>query len=165
VERTFVFTDIVGSTALLEVIGDEAWTALRRWHDEALRACFAAHGGEEIDHAGDGFFLTFPDASAAIACAVEIQQRLADHRRDHGFAPGVRIGIHADAATREGPAYSGKGVHQAARIAALADAGEILASVGTVEGVQGVATTAEREVDLKGFATPVRVATILWRTG
>ena len=60
--RTFLFTDIVGSTALIEVIGDEAWNDLRRWHNEALRSSFDDHEGEEIDHAGDGFFVAFPDA-------------------------------------------------------------------------------------------------------
>ena len=49
-----------GSTALIETIGDDAWTALRAWHDATLRRLFAAHGGVEVDHAGDGFFVTFP---------------------------------------------------------------------------------------------------------
>ena len=57
--RTFMFTDIVRSTQLIEAIGDEAWTDLVRWHDQTLRALFAAHGGEEVDHAGDGFFVAF----------------------------------------------------------------------------------------------------------
>ena len=48
------------------IIGDEAWDELRRWHDQALRACFDRHGGEEVDHAGDGFFVSFPDAAAAM---------------------------------------------------------------------------------------------------
>ncbi|MEW6272370.1 MAG: hypothetical protein AB1689_24060, partial [Thermodesulfobacteriota bacterium] len=59
VRATFVFTDIVGSTALVEAMGDEAWGYLRLWHDRALRACFAQHRGEEIDHTGDGFFVSF----------------------------------------------------------------------------------------------------------
>jgi class 3 adenylate cyclase len=58
---TFLFTDIVGSTALLEAIGNEAWQDLIRWHDRTLRALFAEHGGEEVDHTGDGFFVAFPD--------------------------------------------------------------------------------------------------------
>jgi class 3 adenylate cyclase len=55
VTRTFMFTDIVGSTNLLGALGDEAWRNLVRWHDQLLRAQFQSHGGEEIDHAGDGF--------------------------------------------------------------------------------------------------------------
>ena len=136
--RTFLFTDIVGSTSLIEVIGDEAWNDLRRWHDETLRSWFDDHGGEEIDHAGDGFFVAFPDADAAVACAMEIQRRLAEHRRSHGFAPQVRMGLHATTATRDEGSYAGLGVHTASRIASLAGPGEILASAETLGGLPGV---------------------------
>ena len=85
--RTFMFTDIVRSTQLVEAIGDEAWTDLVRWHDQTLRALFATHGGEEVDHAGDGFFVAFAAARPAIECGVAIQQTLLDHRRRQGFRP------------------------------------------------------------------------------
>ena len=108
--RTFMFTDIVGSTALVEAIGDEAWHDLLHWHDDALRRCFASNEGEEVHHTGDGFFVAFPDARTALACAIAIQRTLADHRRDHGFAPQVRIGVHGAEATRVGDDYEGAGV-------------------------------------------------------
>ncbi len=130
--RTFLFTDIVGSTSLLDAIGDDAWQDVRRWHDDTLRACFPRHDGDEVDHAGDGFFVSFPDAASAVACAIEIQQRLVAHRREHGFAPSVRIGLHAAEATEDGEGFAGRGVHAAARIGALAGGGEILASHDTV---------------------------------
>src|SRR5262249_57450935 len=76
VMRTFMFTDIVGSTNLLGVLGDEAWRDLVRWHDQLLRAQFESHGGEEIDHAGDGFFVAFESVDRALDCAVAIQQQL-----------------------------------------------------------------------------------------
>jgi len=161
--RTFLFTDVVGSTALIGAIGDDAWNDLRRWHDEALRACFARHGGEEVDHPGDGFFVAFPDPGTAIACATEIQGRLAEHRRLHGFAPQVRIGVHADEALGARGQYTGMGVHRAARIGALADGGQILASAETVEGLPDVTVSDLRSVPLKGIAEPVRVVTIDWR--
>ncbi len=161
--RTFMFTDIVGSTALVEAIGDEAWHDLLHWHDEALRRCFASNEGEEVHHTGDGFFVAFPDARAALACAIGIQQTLAGHRRDHGFAPQVRIGVHGAEATRVGDDYEGAGVHAAARIGALAEGGEVLASVETVDGVSSVSTGEPREVPLKGFAKPVRVVALDWR--
>ena len=161
--RTFMFTDIVGSTALVEAIGDEAWHDLLHWHDEALRRCFAENAGEEVDHTGDGFFAAFPDAGSALACAAAIQRRLADHRREHGFAPKVRIGLHAAEATRVGRDFEGAGVHAAARIGALAEGGEILASVETVEGTGVVAVGEPREVSLKGIARPVQVVAVDWR--
>ncbi|MGH2640662.1 MAG: adenylate/guanylate cyclase domain-containing protein [Actinomycetota bacterium] len=161
--RTFMFTDIVGSTALVEAIGDEAWHDLLRWHDEALRRCFESSAGEEVHRTGDGFFVAFPDASSALGCAIAIQRTLADHRRDHGFAPGVRVGIHAAEATRAAGDFEGAGVHAAARIAALAQGGEVLASVETIEGIAGVRTGEPREELLKGLAKPVRIVAVDWR--
>jgi class 3 adenylate cyclase len=161
--RTFLFTDITGSTALLEAIGDEAWTDLRRWHDEELRRCIAAHGGEEVDHTGDGFFVAFEDVAGAIACAQEIQQHLARHRREHGFAPQVRIGVHAAEAARTGATYTGMGVHVAARIGALAGGGEIVASASTVEGIEGLDLSDRRLETLKGVTGPVDVVSVGWR--
>ena len=161
--RTFAFTDIVGSTALLEAIGDEAWQDLRRWHDESLRRCIAEHDGEEVDHTGDGFFLAFQDQRSAIACAQTIQRTLAEHRRAHGFAPAVRIGLHVTDATRVGANYTGIGVHEAARIGAMAEAGEIVASASTLEGLERVEVSDRRSVTLKGIAGPVEVVSIDWR--
>ncbi len=74
VVKTFMFTDIVRSTHLLELLGDEAWQDLLRWHDEALRAEFASHDGEEVSATGDGFFVGFVSPDAALACAVAIQR-------------------------------------------------------------------------------------------
>jgi class 3 adenylate cyclase len=162
--RTFMFTDIVRSTQLVEAIGDEAWTDLVRWHDQTLRALFATHGGEEVDHAGDGFFVAFVAARPGIECGVAIQRTLLDHRRRQGFAPQVRIGLHAAPAQRHDGAYRGKGVHAAARIAAHAEAGEILASRDTVESAPpGITLSAPRPVTLKGFSEPLEVVTLGWR--
>jgi class 3 adenylate cyclase len=161
--RTFMFTDIVRSTNLVEAIGDEAWANLVRWHDGILRSLFEAHGGEEVDHAGDGFFVAFGEPASAVACAVAIQRRLAEHRREHGFAPQVRVGVHAADASRHGVAYKGRGVHAAARIAGLADGGEILASAATSAAVPATTASEPRSVELKGFAEPVDVVAIDWR--
>jgi class 3 adenylate cyclase len=162
--RTFMFTDICASTNLLEAMGDEAWEDLLRWHDQTLRSLFVQQGGEEIKHAGDGFFVAFSDATAALGCAAAIQRTLADHRRTQGFAPQVRIGLHTAEATRRGRDYGGKAVHQAARIASLAEAGEVLASEETLSAApDGLSVSAPRAVNLKGFAKPVRVAAIEWR--
>lgn len=75
--------------------------AALRWHDETLRSAFAAHNGEEVATTGDGFFVGFDSPDAAVTCAVAIRRRLADHdRRQHGFAPQVRIGLHASEAAQ-----------------------------------------------------------------
>lgn len=152
------------STQLIEAIGDEAWGDLVRWHDQTLRGLFAAHGGEEVDHAGDGFFVAFPAAGPALECGVAIQRTLLEHRHREGFAPQVRIGLHAAPAQRREAAYRGKGVHVAARIAALAEAGEILVSRDTVDAAPpGTTLSAPRAVTLKGLSEPLAVVTLGWR--
>ena len=162
--KTFMFTDICNSTSLVEAIGDEPWENLLEWHDKTLRSSFAAHSGEEIKHGGDGFFVAFESSAAAIECAVAIQRGLDEHRRAHGFALQVRIGLHTAEASRRGRDYSGKGVHEAQRIAALADAGEILASQTTLATDPARFPVSEpRTVSLKGLSKPVQVAAISWR--
>src|SRR5919198_1246740 len=161
VMKTFMFTDIVGSTALVEALGDEAWEVMLRWHDDTLRSLLVAHQGEEVVATGDGFFVGFDSPEAALACAVAIQRRLADHRRQHGFAPKVRIGLHASDATQVGRDFRGKGVHEAARIAGVAAGSEIVASAETVAGTSFRATP-PREMALKGLSAPVSVVSIEW---
>lgn len=162
VVKTFMFTDMVGSTNLAELLGDEEWGALLRWHDETLRALFATHKGHEVMASGDGFFVDFDSPDDALTCAIAIQRTLSAHRRDHGFAPRVRIGIHLADATQVGENYRGKGVHEAARIAAAAEGSEILASRDTVENT-AYRTSAPRELTLKGLSQPVEVVTVDWQ--
>ena len=104
-----------------------------------------------------------PTSGSALASAIKIQRRLAEHRRAHGFAPQVRMGLHATAATHDGTDYTGLGVHTAARIGALAGAGEISVSVETIAGVPDARTSAPRTAQLKGIAEPVDVVAVEWR--
>ncbi|HEX8976102.1 MAG TPA: adenylate/guanylate cyclase domain-containing protein [Solirubrobacteraceae bacterium] len=163
-ERAFMFTDVVKSTDLVAAIGDDAWVDARAWHDRALRDLFRAHGGEEITHTGDGFFIAFPDVPSAIGCAIEIQRRLERHRHEHGFALPVRIGLHATNALRTAQDYAGRGVHEAARIAALAQGSEILASQAALaRAPAGLRVGEARCVELKGLNESVQIAPIDWR--
>jgi class 3 adenylate cyclase len=161
--KTFMFTDIVKSTNLAEAMGDDAWLALLRWHDETLRSAFAAHGGEEVTTTGDGFFVGFDSPDAAVTCAVAIQRRLADHRKQHGFAPEVRIGLHASGAAQVGSDFRGIGVHEAARIAAIAQGGEIVASRATIGADSQYPASEPRTVSLKGIAEPMEIVSVDWR--
>ncbi len=162
VQRTFMFTDIVGSTSLLEAMGDEAWQSLLTWHDQMLRSMFLAHRGEEVTAIGDGFFVAFESPDDALACAAAIQRGLAEHRKSAGFAPQVRIGLHASDATMVGRNFTGKGVHEAARIGALAEGGEIKASVSTAVGGR-FPTSDPQTVSVKGISDPIEVVTVDWR--
>ena len=163
--KTFMFTDIVTSTDLVGVIGDAAWSEVLHWHDRELRSAFAQHGGEEVTHTGDGFFVAFERPEDGIECAVDIQRRLARHRHEHGFAPWVRIGLHTAEATREGRNYSGGGVHVAARVGAVATKEEILVTRSVLDGVGATRfrQSDRREVTLKGVREPVEVQSVDWR--
>ena len=161
--RTFIFTDIVGSTKLLETLGDEKWKRLLTRHDEIVRERILGVGGEVVRQTGDGFFATFDNPKAAVDAAIAIQRALADEV----FAPDVRIGAHAgDAFTAGGSErnYVGQSVHVAARIGALAGAGEILVSAESLDGLTSSYRLSEpRAEPLKGVEQPVEVVSVDWR--
>jgi class 3 adenylate cyclase len=161
--RTFLFTDIVNSTKLLETLGDEKWKRLLGRHNELVRERIAETGGEVIKHTGDGFFASFSNPKAALEAAVAIQRALDAEL----VAPDVRIGAHTGGAFRtdaDFTDYAGQGVHTAARIGAVAGAGEILVSRDTLDGVGTAFRLSEpRAEQLKGFEEPVEVVSVDWR--
>ena len=161
--RTFLFTDIVDSTRLLQTLGDEKWRRLLARHDELIAEAISDAGGEIVKHTGDGFFASFESARSAVESAIAIQRALAAEI----VAPDVRIGVHAGGAFRtsaDSTDYGGQGVHVAARIGAAAGAGEILVSAETLDGVAGSFRLAERRSEsLKGVEQPVEVVAVDWR--
>src|SRR6187397_223315 len=165
VTKAFMFTDIVTSTDLIGLVGDEAWAELLSWHNRELRSCFARHRGEELESTGAGFFVTFDKAGEAIECAVDIQQRMARHRREHGFAPSVRIGLHSAEATRDGRDYGGRGVHIAARVGGAASGQEILVTTEVLvqAGHTRFKASEPRALTLNGIREAVDVRSIHWR--
>ena len=161
--RTFLFTDIVDSTRLLETLGDDKWRRLLARHDDLIREAIADNGGEVVKQTGDGFFASFESPKAAVEAAVAIQRALANEI----VAPDVRIGAHSGGAFRtdsESGDYGGQGVHVAARIGASAGAGEILVSAASLDGVStAFRLSAPRQESLKGVGAPVEVVSIDWR--
>ena len=99
-------------------------------------------------------------ATDAIDSAIAIQRALAEHRQMAGFALSVRIGLHSAEATRHNDNYSGQGVHIAARVAALANGGEIVATTESLPA--GVDSRERRQASLKGVEAPVDVASVVW---
>ena len=160
-QRTFMFTDIVDSTKLVEAIGEDKWRKLLDWHDRQLRNLIEETGGEVIKHTGDGYFAAFLSAAAAVEAATAIQRALDAHEP---FAPDVRIGVHSGGAFhRADDDYAGQGVHMAARIGALARGGEVLVSVDSLDGVSQFRLGERRSESLKGFDDPVELAAVDWR--
>ncbi|HKB19573.1 MAG TPA: adenylate/guanylate cyclase domain-containing protein [Gaiellaceae bacterium] len=118
---TFLFTDIEGSTRLLNELGD-AYADVLAEHRRILRDAFTAHGGVEVDTQGDAFFVAFARATDAAAAAAESQRGLADR------PVRVRMGIHTGEPIRTDEGYAGMDVHRAARIAAVGHGGQVLVS-------------------------------------
>ncbi|MFI5273190.1 MAG: adenylate/guanylate cyclase domain-containing protein, partial [Ktedonobacterales bacterium] len=127
---TFLFTDIEGSTKLLQQLGDAYAVALGE-HQALLRATFAAHQGAEVDTQGDAFFVAFASAPEAVACAVEATRALAAHPWPPGASVRVRMGLHTGTPQLVGDHYVGLDVHRAARIAAAGHGGQVLLSEAT----------------------------------
>jgi class 3 adenylate cyclase len=158
--RTFVFTDIVDSTKLLEALGEEKWQKLLKWHDKLLRERIEESGGEVIKQTGDGYFAAFASPPTAVDAAIAIQRAL----DEEPIAPDVRIGVHSGKAFHtEDDDYTGQGVHVAARIGALAEGGEILVSTASLDGATRFRLSEPRPETLKGFSEPVEVAAVEWR--
>ena len=125
---TVLFTDLVGSTEISYAISPDAADELLRAHFSVLRRAIAASGGVEVKGLGDGVMVVFRSTSAALSCAVAMQQAV---HRDNVGAPhqlGLRIGLSGGEATMESNDYYGDPVIEAARLCAHADAGQILAS-------------------------------------
>ena len=139
---TFLFTDIEGSTRLLQRLGDD-WPAVIGDHNRILREAFEATGGREVDRQGDAFFAVFGRARHGISAAALAQRRLADHEWPGEVEVKVRMGLHTGEPTVGEEGYLGLDVVRAARIAAAAHGGQVLVSqttaalVGTeVDGIE-----------------------------
>jgi class 3 adenylate cyclase len=123
---TFLFTDIEGSTQLVEALGAGYGPVLNA-HAAIIRAAIKSHAGTEVSTVGDAFFALFPSAIEAVAAAADAQRRLADQSWD-GVSVRVRIGLHTGEARLGGDNYIGMDVPRAARIAAAGHGGQVLVS-------------------------------------
>ena len=132
VRRTFMFTDIVTSTDLVGLIGDDAWNDLLGWHDRELRSAFAAHRGEEVDHTGDGFFVAFHGPPMALNVPWTSSGASSAIGGSTDSRPGSGSGCTPPRPRARGRNYSGGGVHVAARVGAAAGKDEILVSTDVV---------------------------------
>ena len=128
---TFVFTDIEGSTLLLQHLGDEAFSDAVEIHHRLLREAIAAHGGVEVSTEGDAFFVAFEHAADAVRMAAGAQSAIGSYAWPERAAIRVRMGIHTGSGRLGADNYLGLAVHQAARIASSAHGGQVLVSAAT----------------------------------
>ncbi len=154
---TFMFTDIVASTARSSELGDHAWGGLVEAHHGIVRHLLAKHRGVEVDTAGDGFFATFDGPARAIRCAQEIERDI----RQLGLE--VRAGVHTGECETIDGKVGGISVVIGSRIGALAGASEVLVSQTVKDLVAGSGLTFESagEHELKGVPNPWRLYRVL----
>jgi class 3 adenylate cyclase/tetratricopeptide (TPR) repeat protein len=165
VTATFVFTDLVDSTATAARLGPEAAEELRRTHFGLLRGAATASGGIEVKNLGDGLMLTYTSPSRALAGAVGMQQAIEHHNRSSEEPLKIRIGIGAGEAVEEDGDYFGDPVVVAARLCAAATGGQILAEtlVRLMVGRHATQTFVEvGPLELKGIPEPVDAVEVLW---
>jgi len=125
---TFLFSDIEGSTRLLERLGSAEYTKVLEREAAIQRAAFVAHGGREEATEGDSFFVVFDSAVEAVRAAVDSQRALATEPWPDGVEVNVRMGLHAGEASESAAGLVGLDIHRAARIAAAAHGGQVVVS-------------------------------------
>jgi class 3 adenylate cyclase/pimeloyl-ACP methyl ester carboxylesterase len=175
--RTILFTDLVGHTEMMRRLGDEKGRAVLREHEAITRDVLKQHGGSEVKTMGDGFMASFPSVTKAVECALALQGAFAERNRGagaqqltddtaisddapRGFTPlQVRCGLNAGEPIEEDGDLFGETVILAARIAALAKGGEVLASTAVRElcAGKGFLFADIGEHAMRGFEDPVRV--------
>jgi DNA-binding SARP family transcriptional activator len=164
---TFLFCDLVGSTALLTRLGDDAGDEVRRDCYAVFREALATHGGSEIKSTGDGVFAVFPTSvEQAVACGIAMQQGMASLDMAYPLLKlGLRVGIAMGEATGEEGDWYGTPVVEAERLCAAAHGGQILVAdvVCTLAGTRGGHSfRSVGALELKGLARPLPASEVKW---
>jgi len=163
--HTILFTDVEGSTALIDRLGDAKARDILRQHERIVRKALATHDGSELKTMGDGFMASFASASRALECAIAVQRSFARHNDSTDEPIKVRIGLNAGEPISEDDDLFGTAVNEAARITSTAEGGEILAANVVRELTKGKNFLfADRgETSLRGFEDPVRLFEVRWQ--
>jgi len=132
---TLLFTDIEGSTRLLQRLGDSYAGVLSECRN-LLRVTFQEWNGREVDTQGDAFFIAFARATDAVSAAVDVQRALSAHPWPEGAAVRVRMGLHTGEPTLTHEGYVGLDVHRAVRIMSAGHGGQVLLSQATANLVE-----------------------------
>jgi predicted ATPase len=148
---TFVFTDIEGSTRLLDRLGAEEYGRVLAEHRVVVRQIVSELGGHEVDTQGDAFFFAFTTASAALEAATRVQETL------NAGPVRLRIGIHTGTPRRTEEGYVGTDVHRAARIASSGHGGQTLVSASTAALAPDTGLKDLGEHRLKDLSAPERI--------
>lgn len=162
--RIILFTDIEGSTDLMDRLGDDAAVALIRTHDELVRRAVSGCAGREVKHTGDGIMACFASAAQATRCAASIQRELASHNATADHPIRVRIGLSAGEPVTTDDDLFGIAVNAAARICAAATPGTVLAA-GAVRDLttgKNFEWVPRGSQELRGLREPIQLFELRW---
>jgi class 3 adenylate cyclase len=162
---TILFTDMVGSTRLLQQVGDDQAEELRRTHFSLVREAVVAKRGQEVKNLGDGLMAVFPSALDAVNCAIVVQEAVSRHNEERGPPLLLRVGLHAGEPFREEDDYFGTPVVTAKRLCDAAKGGQILASqmVAQLVGTRGsFRFRPVGRLKLKGLVEAVPAVAVEW---
>jgi class 3 adenylate cyclase len=162
---TILFTDVEGSTSLTQRLGDAKAREVLRAHERIVREALKAHSGSEVKTMGDGFMASFSSATRALECAIAMQRAFAPHNESAEEPIRVRVGLNAGEPIAEEEDLFGTAVIRAARIAAMAQGGEILVAnvVRELAEGKGFLFSDRGDAALRGFDDPVRLYEVRWR--
>ncbi|MDP9180569.1 MAG: adenylate/guanylate cyclase domain-containing protein [Chloroflexota bacterium] len=156
--RTVLFTDLVGHTAMMQRLGDDKGREVLREHERITREILKENGGTEVKTMGDGFMASFSSVTKAVECAIGLQRAFHEYNARAAEPLQVRVGLNAGEPIQEHGDLFGSTVILAARVAAKAAGGEILASDvmrGLCSG-KGFLFADRGEQVMKGFEEPVK---------
>ncbi|SNS95845.1 adenylate/guanylate cyclase domain-containing protein [Rhodococcoides kyotonense] len=147
-----MFSDIEGSTARNEELGDRGWLKLLEKHNRMIQKQVEDYGGHVVKNQGDGFMIAFSDPAQAVRCGIQVQEALRE-KPDRWNDIRVRMGVHTGSSVRRGDDLFGLNVAMAARVASQAEGGEILISEPlSLKLGRDIPLGAPREVELKGMS-------------
>jgi class 3 adenylate cyclase len=160
---TLMFTDLEGSTALTQRLGDAKAQDVLREHNAIVRGALKERGGSEIKHTGDGILASFPSTVGALHCAIAIQRAFASRAED--IPVRVRVGLNAGEPVAEDEDLFGTAVQMAARVCAHAEPGQIVTAnvVRELAAGKGFLFSDLGDIALRGFEDPVRLYEVRWR--
>ena len=164
--RAILFTDVEGSTALTQRLGDAKAMQLLRRHDDIVRTAVKMFQGTEVKHTGDGIMASFGSAFRAVDCAIAIQRTLADHNLEHSEeAIAIHTGVAAGEPVTESGDLFGACVQLAARLCARSRPGTILVSTAVYDLALGhhFAFGGRRKLTLRGFDQPIHAYEVEWQ--
>ncbi len=163
--RTILFTDLVSHSEMMSRLGDEQGRKVLREHEDVTRRLLSEYGGDEVKSMGDGFMASFGSVTKGVECAIALQRAFARHNESGDEPLTVRVGLNVGEPIEDGGDLFGATVIMAARIAAKAEAAEILVAnaVRELSAGKGFLFADRGDFVAKGFEEPVRVYEVRWR--